>query len=250
MERNTKRPNSVKQHMKRYILCLVAVVCLSGIAEADQSGRQIVERAMNLAAGIQDYTAQVHTSVDMPGMKIPRRAATVYFKRPDKVHVDADGGMVLVPRRAVTMGSLGSEITANSRVQLAGRKVERGIPVFFIKVLPPEGDNSKTRLLLWIRGDRFTVEKMEVHDDGRLMVKVEWTYQQLQGRYWLPRQITATVPRGALPVWGENEGARRGGRPQGAASGDDAATDGTITMQFSNVRVNTGLSDSIFKSGS
>jgi outer membrane lipoprotein-sorting protein len=209
-----------------------------GVA-APLTGPEILKRALDLQAGIQDYTATIKVTVNMPGVQVPERTATLYFKRPDKVHVDSKS-LIMLPRKALFMGDLGSELNRRARVVLAGQSRRDGAPVFFLKVLPPAKEGTSDRMSVWVRSDRFTIERLEVYAGGRRELSVQWEHQLVAGRYWLIRRLVAQVP-----------GGRTGYRHRGPVDPDEqprpaTSGPGTITVEFSNLRVNTGLPDSLF----
>ena len=237
--RDTRRPYAA--NLRRSVLA--AVVLVAGLvypgpgSAAPLTGPAILKRALDLQAGIQDYTATIKVTVNMPGVQVPERTATLYFKRPDKVHVDSKS-LIMVPRKALFMGDLGSELSRHARVVLAGQSRRAGVPIFFLKVLRPVNEGTNDRMSVWVRGDRFTIERLEVYAGGQRRLSVQWEHQLIAGRYWLMKRLVAQVPGGRArsrrPVDPDDQ-------PRPATSGP-----GTITVEFSNLRVNTGLPDSLF----
>ena len=134
------------------------------------------------------------------------------------------------------MGNLGSEITKDSKVILAGQKVQNGVPIYFLKLIHTGARASSYPLLVWVQGDRWTVERMEAQTGGRREFAVQWEHQLVSGKYWLARRLVATIP--------SRDWSREGhhGRSGAAATGE-----GKVTVEFSEVRVNTGLSDTLFE---
>lgn len=226
----------MKQPKTAYLLIwgLVSLGVGSAAFPAALTGPEILKRALNLQAGLQDYTATVQVTVNMPGIQVPQRTAKLYFKRPDKLHVESKG-IVMIPRQALLMGDLGTQLARQARVILAAKGQKDGAPLYFIKVLPPEGQATSDRLLVWIRGDRFTIEKLEVHKGGQREIAVQWEHQLVNGRFWLMKRLQAEV---SMRQMGQR---RRSGEASRTPTGP-----GTITVVFSNVRVNSGLPDSLF----
>lgn len=212
--------------MRRLLTVILISACCSS-AFAAMTGQQILTKAMDLHATIQDYVADVVVTVDMPDVQMPRRMAKVYYKRPDKVAIDSKG-IVMIPKDALIMGKLGTELSKNATVTLAGTKIVAGHPVHTLKLAEKGQKRSSDRVLVWIRGDRWTVERMESYTGSTLNMAVDWTYQLLQNKYWLPHLLTAKI---------SNVPARSTAAPK----------KGTITVQFNNMRVNVGLKDDVFK---
>lgn len=208
--------------MKQLLTILLILVVVPACAA--QTGADILRRAMDLRAEIKDYVADVVVTVDMPDVQIPRRLAKVYYKHPDKVAIDSKG-IVMIPKEALMLGNLGTQMTKDAEVTILGSKKVDGVLQYTLKVKEKGDKTSSDRVLVWVRGDRWTVERLEMHSKNGLEMAVAWTYQKLLNKYWMPQRLTATItPRD---------------RSKKKA--------GTIVVQFNNVRVNTGLSDDKFK---
>ncbi len=240
-------PQMARSDVTRLALLLAGLVLAASIGLGAQSGKDILRRSLDLSAAIQDYSADVVAVMDLPGVQVPRRTAKVYYKRPNKVAIKSRG-VVMIPKRALMPGNLGTEITQDTQVQIVGKSTVGGAVVYALKVIPneqtappptrrrppdpdepapPARSHSQERLLVWVRGDRYTVERMEVYSGQRKELSVAWTYQLISGRFWMPRTIVAR-----LSEW----------RPDQAWQ-----SEGTVSVTFSNVRANTGLSDDLFK---
>lgn len=223
--------------MKRTITILAVACLLCSLAAAAQpTGKDILRRALDMAATIKDYSAEVNVTVDMPNVKMPERRAKVYFKRPDKVAIDSKG-IVMIPKKALVPGNMGAQITKDAQVILAGAKRHNGVTTYCLKVTPAASQHSNDRILFWVRGDRWTVERMEAQSLGRQQLAVTWEYQLVGGKHWMPRRLVATLPPGSrtshhMPPRPPEE--RPSNKP------------GVITVTFTKVTVNTGLSDKLF----
>ncbi|MEN6547308.1 MAG: hypothetical protein ABFE07_14830 [Armatimonadia bacterium] len=209
--------------MKRLAIIILVTFTLAPVLAA-QTGPDILRRAMDLRAEIKDYVADVVVTVDMPDVQIPRRTAKVYYRRPDKVAIDSKG-IVMIPKEALMLGKMGTEMTRDTSVIILGTKRVNGAPQYTLRVLEKGARRSSDYVLVYVRGDRWTVERMEARSARGLEMAVTWTYQRLQSKYWMPQRLTATIPSRD----------RSKNKP------------GTIAVQFNNVRVNTGLSDAKFK---
>lgn len=211
--------------MRRLLGCAIIFLATLGVCHAADTGKDILRRSLDLSSAIKDYSADVVVVMDLPTLAVPRRTAKVYYKRPNKVAIKSRG-IVMIPKRALMPGNLGTAITQDTQVSLVGKSTIAGQPLYALKVVDPK-DPRSGRLLVWVRGDRYTVERMEVYEGPKKQMSVEWTYQCIGGKYWMPQGIKAHL---------YNVPAKQGER-----------SDGTVTVSFSNVTVNTGLSDSLFR---
>jgi len=212
--------------VKRLVCLVVGWALAASLGLAADAGKDILRRSLDLSATIVDYSADVVAVMDLPGVQVPRRTAKVYYKRPNKVAIKSRG-IVMIPKRALMPGNLGTEITQDTQVQIIGKSTVGGQPLFALKVIPTGEKAGGDRLLVWVRGDRYTVERMEVYSGPKKELSVSWTYQLIGGRFWMPQVIQARMHE-----W---------------RTGGEAKREGTVAVTFSNVRVNTGLSDELFK---
>jgi hypothetical protein len=231
----------------RLVLLTMAAACAASLVLAADAGKDILRRSLDLGAAIQDYSAELVVTMDLPGVQVPRRTAQVYYKRPNKVAIKSRG-VVMIPKRALMPGNLGTELTKDTQVSIVGKKVVNGITTYTLKVIPspaaappappsggkhgrfrpaPPPRSGNERLLVSVRGDRYTVERMEVYTGTQKDLEVAWTYQYVGGRYWMPQLIAAHIYD-----WRAPKSEKR---------------DGTVTVSFSKLRVNTGLSDKLFE---
>ncbi len=212
--------------MGRLRLILLLVWCLPACElRAELGAREILDRTLALQDRVEDYTARCRLQATIPGQEIPERRFTVYFKRPDKVKI-VSNEIVFVPREALTLGSLRRHLNERTEVSLAGVGTIGSYPLYCIKLAPkgagPNGDPS--RVLVWIRGDYFFPTKTEIWKGTTRLMTIQWTFAWIEGQYWMPTSIVATVPSGIL---------------------NDAGP-ATLSLAWRDYRVNTGLSDEIF----
>lgn len=212
--------------MLRRHLPLIAVIlytaCLPGVAGAI-TGDEIVEKALKLRREIRDYTATVTVRTDIPDVDIPDRTVTVYFKQPDKIRVISDG-LVILPRKALNIHSLGTRLIEKADAVVQGSKTVDGRTLYSVKLIP-QSEKDPNRAIVSVWGDTWTVHRVEGYKGPSKIFTVRWTHQKVGGKHWLPRTIVFQSVAEDLP----------------------GSKSGTLTLRFSDFRVNTGLSDEIFK---
>ncbi|MCE5217163.1 hypothetical protein LLH03_09065 [bacterium] len=211
----------------RKAFCLVLLgLSLAVSAAAAPSASDILNKVLSLNRGIRDYTATVTVDTNMPDLDIPRRTAKVYVKLPDKTYVESNS-IVVIPKRALLFGDLAKEVQKESKVVLAGTKKVGNTPIYCLKLIPKQDTGAPTgrepRVLLWAEGSHWTVTKVQALTGTTVNATVEFTYQQVQG-FWMPARVNCSIPKETL-------GAR---------------ASGSVNVAFSNLRVNTGLTDQFF----
>ena len=205
------------------------VLAMMGVGEpgaaATPSGMEIVTKALQSQAGVQDYVATVSVTVEAPNVQIPKRTMTVYYKAPDKLHVESEG-LVVLPRDALLMGNLSKHVQEDTDATLIGQGTLKGRPVYCAKLTPKEEQDNQRRVLCWIDAERYLLMKSEMWHGSTKALTITLTHTQQGGKYWMPTSIACRIPGGVL---------------------GDAAEPASITVSFSDYQVNTGLADSIFE---
>lgn len=203
---------------------VVALLLVTTPARA-LTAMEMVERALAQTQRVADYTAKVTVTVQAPNLQMPPRTVKVYYKRPDKVHVESEG-IVVLPRDALLMGNLAGHLGEHTIATFNGSGTLGGRPVQCVKLTPRDAGPGTGRVLTWIDRERSLLLKSEVWRGGAKMLTVSFAHTLVAGRYWMPAHIVTEVARGAIR--GDDEGGR-------------------IELRFSNYRINTGLPDSIFE---
>jgi len=202
---------------------VLAALLLTQAASAAPSAPEILRRALDLSAEIQDYTAQVQMTTNFAGAPEEVPPFTVYFKRPDKVSIKSRS-LVVVPKDALMFGNLSKRIEAGADILLAGTKTVDGVPFYTLKIKPKEDGDE--RILVTIDGARWTVGRIEVVEGQRTHATFDWQYALIAGRYWMPTLIRCSVPE---------------------APRADGGKGAEVTVTFSGYKVNSGLSDTLFE---
>jgi outer membrane lipoprotein-sorting protein len=206
----------------RMILIACVVLVPRSLALADLAPMDVVRKAMQAQDGVKDYTATVTVDAKIPDVDMPVRSAKVYVKRPDKVFVDSRG-LILIPRRALLFGDLAKEIDKETTASFVGKRTDGGVTTYCVKLVPKNKDNAEARnarVLVWVRSDRWTTDKVHVFSGDKLILSVDFSYAK-SGGFWMPTKVDCVV-KGDFA--GEGKQAR-------------------VTASFKDYQVNTGLTD-------
>jgi len=205
-------------------LAALLIVAAPTWADAPKA-MEVVTKALQAQSGVQDYIATVTVAVDAPNVQIPPRKMTVYFKRPDKIHVESEG-LAIIPRDALLMGNLSKHVQEDTNATLVGSGRLEGHRVYCVKLTPKEESGGQERVLCWIDAERYLLMKSEIWHGATKALTITLTHTQQKGKYWMPSRIFCEVPAWVL---------------------GDSPDPASITVSFSDYQVNTGLKDSIFQ---
>lgn len=201
-------------------------------------GETVLKHLEQNYIGINDYTVSMRVSVNLERLKIPPTTVKMYFKQPDKVHYDATG-FVMLPKQiaAMNFSRLHETYSIEPAVQQDTLHERR---VFILTMIPKADRTRLKRVQLIVDQERWTPERIRIPLlDGR-MLTANLSYQEV-GNRWLPREITATfqMAQGDTSVPNIFEQITPTRRPQ-------PPRDGSVSIGYSDYRINTGLSDDIF----
>ncbi|MBP1679260.1 MAG: hypothetical protein H6Q29_1171 [Bacteroidetes bacterium] len=220
------------------MLPLALGLLMATVAPPDTGGAAILERVAAQYAAVQDYTVTLDVITNIERMSVPPMKATMYFKKPDKVHFESQGFAVL-PREGLSMtpALLPERFLVDSVVAdtLAGKRVLR-------LTMHPRSDRARTRrVVLHVDPERWTPEKFTTAGiDGRTM-SASFSHTRVDG-FWLPANLlvefSAAADTTAVPQWEQSAPGSSGRMP---------FRGGTIEVKYSGYRVNSGLEDALFE---
>jgi outer membrane lipoprotein-sorting protein len=205
------------------------------------TGEQILRNVARGMEQIRDYIVDVQAEVHMERMRVPRMQAKMYFKRPNKVHIESQS-FALLPREGIALDP--AFLLETYDVALIGTDTLEGQKAYKLQLAAKELATRLRQLHLWVEEKNWTILKMEtIPYQGRILT-VTLRHARQQGGCWLPNEMRVefeTPNREAgdkrsdmtrSPQWEEMQ------RP---------LRSGTIHIQYTNYRINTGLNDELFE---
>lgn len=201
----------------------------------------ILENVKNEFEKVDDYQVNVQIHVDVEFLKMPDRQATIFYKKPDKLHIESEN-FTLLPKSGLNFSPLGflsykytafyvREDTLNSR------------KVSVIKVIPIEGDAEVILSTFWIDTERNLILKIESSRKPQGTFTVDLEYLKTVGNFWLPSSIVFTfnLEPALLPGKIAEEFYK------GKNNDDSKDKTGKVYLYYSDYKVNQELPDNIFE---
>ena len=88
---------------KNLFMCMVLMVAASQCTLAQSiTAAQILQKMKQQFDPVKDYTVTLNATVNMERMQIPEMIVTLYFKQPDKFHIEAKN-FAMVPKEAIAL---------------------------------------------------------------------------------------------------------------------------------------------------
>jgi len=211
------------------IALIVSIVCaLAGPACADA----LVEKTRSQLSRVKDYTCDLTLNARLPQMSVSSMKMTLYYKRPNKIHIEAKEGFAMLPEEGLYIGDPVEEVLSKYTLVHLGDIVWQG------KKCAKYGLRAKSDAVPPLANASVYIDRVTATPAGFTgaspnfgEITTVFTYQKLQGRFWLPAATTLSI-RNMMSV--------RHDRSTQPGSGSAQIT-------YTNYKINSGLPDSLFK---
>jgi outer membrane lipoprotein-sorting protein len=227
------------------LLFFCAVLTAFGQKNTQESaGSAILQNVARGTDGIQDFVARIEANVDMERLRVPRMKATLYFKKPDKVHVDSPG-FAMLPREGVVLNA--ATLLTRYDATVIGEEGVDGRKLTKIQLTGKEQNVRPRQLFVWVDQSQWVISKVEsVPYQGRIL-RLEFTYASQSGGYVLPLTLKASFESTGRDSTQRPLDIDLPNAPQLNELNPRAARSGSITVKYLEYKVNVGLSDDIFE---
>jgi hypothetical protein len=224
----------------RKILLIAGILFLlstEGIQGQDDAYRylDLIEKKYS---GLKDYSTDVNVHFDIEALKAPDMQARLYFKSPDKLTVDSRR-IFFFPKEGGFFNPFQFE-KRNFEARLIEHLTYEGRRAVRLKLTPNNTDTFNKGSVLTIDIDRDVIREIKIlPSEGREIIAVI-DYGFFDGfdlpvRIRLQLDIPPSEPGGAREFQFGRGGKRISGR---------------VEITYSNYKINSGLSDEIFKAKS
>jgi outer membrane lipoprotein-sorting protein len=209
------------------------------------SGTEVLQRVEQGVEGVQDYVVTLEADVHMERVRIPRATATMYFKKPDKVHFDSPS-IAMMPREGIAFNS--SAVLDQYTAETIGEDTAQGVKSFKLQLAARSATARLRQLFIWVNPQNWTISRLQtIPYEGRILT-MDFTYGLQDGKYWMPATLKAHF--GLL-----NERETMTPQPDSSLAPQSpldqmqprVPRSGSISIFYSDYRINVGLSDDIFK---
>ncbi len=202
------------------------------------AGDAILRRVEAAQASVEDYTVTLEITADLEQARIPQMKATMYFKKPDRVHFESEG-FALLPKEAFTLRP--TLLLERFRVDSVVAEIDGGQREYRL-LLVARDERARVRdLWLQVSPERWTIDGGELNFAEGRRIAVQFRHERL-GSVWLPSEMSLSFSQSgaaiAEPPPSDDQNPVRLGR--------GSFRRGTVTVRYSGYRLNTGLPDDLF----
>ncbi|MHB1456947.1 MAG: hypothetical protein ACYC0V_08545 [Armatimonadota bacterium] len=221
------------RHMVLAFVFLILLLSLSVVmASSSITAKQALAKASRNYEIINDYTVDAQLSIDSPSIKIPKTNVKIYYKKPDKVHVDSKDGLAILPKNGLITGNPVKNFITADKLSIAGSAIAGGRDCYVIHANFTKGDRQ-IETKVWIDKKDWLVMRISANPGYGPSIDVALKYLKVEGKYWLPVYTKANL---SIPAMMPEHGRMKPGMPQPSIA----------IIRFANYHVNKGINDSIF----
>lgn len=229
------RAGSLTRRVMPRVVALSVAAAAAVARGGDPSGETILRNVESRLAAVHDYTVTLDIVADIERLNVPPMHVTMYFKQPDRVHLDAEG-FAMLPREGLQPNV--GKLLARYTVTRVDRDTLDGVQVQRVSLQARSDRNAARSLAVYVNTGRWTTERIVTTGAGDRLATISFTYENIQG-VWLTGGMTAAFSLAPADTTESD-------LPAGPLRAGQKPRNGTVTVRYSNYRLNTGLSDDIF----
>jgi hypothetical protein len=222
--------------MSRIFISLLCVcIFLPVTILAQQDAGELLDEVKAQYVRVNDYKVRINAIIKMKGLSVPPMDATMYFKKPDKIHIESDG-FAMLPRDAVGFHPAMFNKDDYDLV-LQGSTLIQGVACTKVKLLARSDTIRLQRAMIYVDSKRALILRMDFDPGAGASATADFTYAFVENKYFLPSRIEIEM---ASPMHRQ----RPGHKPTTDENSDEQKA--RITMNYSSYVVNKGIPDSVF----
>lgn len=226
----------------KLIFCILLITNLVFAQSKDPD--QILKNVVDNFSRVQDYTVNVNIRVDVEFIKVPETKAKIYFKQPDKVHLESDG-FAMLPKSGMEFSP--SALINKEHTAIYEKDVMlNGINTSLVKVIPLGDQGDVILSSIWVDQAKQVIMKVESTTKTNGTFTIDFSYDK-DFTYPLPKEIIFSFNVDKMNIPATISGETTTENPKKKKGRSDSVTKGKVIVKYNNYEVNKGLSDSIFE---
>jgi outer membrane lipoprotein-sorting protein len=244
---------------RRFFKIVLALLLLSPAAAWTQerpgaSSRpdpgQVFAELIKPYRNLNDYTVKISAKILMPTIRIPDFYATLYFKQPDRFHIETKS-FAPIPRNSGVFNPRQFDPVKNRITYLKTETLGQTRADVY-RVEPLDAKTPVRYYQVWVGGTPGRIIQMEnlTFQGTKALVKISHQTVSRGAETWLLPEtvrIHLTFPEAATPSDRSTFDTRDNPLSGGMRRLDEVNGEGDIDIAYSDWKVNTGLEDSLFK---
>jgi outer membrane lipoprotein-sorting protein len=231
--------------MKRIpVLLIMSVAFLNGPVVQGQTAEELVRQVKEKLDKVNDYEAKGKMKMNVTFIKAPVATIKVYYKKPDKLKINNEKGISLIPKGSVNISI--SSILSNANdydIIDAGKEDKTGFRI--VKLLPRDDGSDVVLSTFYIDEQQILVKKSKITTRENGTYELEMSYGKY-AQYGLADKVVFSfntkdykLPKGV--TFDYDDGSKK--------KEEDKLKNkkGRVEITYSAYIVNAGVPDSVFR---
>lgn len=227
----------------KLIISLILILFQFGFSQSTDPD-DILNAVVTNFNKVNDYQVDVNIKVDVEFLKVPETKAKIYFKQPDKVHLEAEG-FAMLPKNGMEFSP--SSIINKEHTAIYERDIDlNGFKTSIVKVIPLGDQGDVILTTLWVDQKAQLIRKVESTTKTNGTFTIDFTYNDIL-KYPLPEKVVFAFNIDKMNIPSTISGdTTPNPEKKNKKKPSDSRTKGMVIVNYSNYVVNKGISDSIF----
>ncbi len=216
---------------------LIFLVLFGSAFAQSKDANNILNNLKEAFNKVHDYTVNVDVKVDVNFLKAPDMKAKLFFKQPDKMHLESEG-FAMLPRDGLFTSPMSFLNGSYTAIYVKDEEID-GTPTSEVKVIPLSDKGDLLLTTLWIDQKRNVIRKVESTTKTNGTFSLVMNYDSSMN-YPLPSSM----------IFDFNSGERKKESQEQDMHGRRRRFDnisGKVTITYSDYVVNKGIPDSVFE---
>ena len=228
--------------MKLFVSLFLVLIQL-GLSQSKDPD-EIINAVVTNFDKIKDYQVDINIKVDVEFLKVPETKAKIYFKQPDKVHLEAEG-FAMLPKNGMQFSP--SSLLKNDYTAIYERDIDlNGVTTSVVKIIPIGDQGDVILSTLWIDQKKQRINKVESTTKTNGTFTIDFSYAD-NIEYPLPSKIVFAFNLDKMNIPTAMTGETNTEKTNKKNKNSDSRTKGMVIVSYSKYQVNKGIPDSVFE---
>ncbi len=227
----------------KLLICLFLLLAQLGFSQSKDPDAIINSVITNFNI-VKDYQVDVNIKIDVEFLKVPETKAKIYFKQPDKTHLEAEG-FAMLPKNGMEFSP--SSLLKKDYTAIYEQDVDlNGVQTSIVKVIPTGDKGDVILSTLWVDQKKQLIRKVESTTKTNGTFTIDFSYDD-KIKYPLPTKIIFSFNLDKMNIPATISGETNTENTNKKDKHSDSRTKGKVIVNYSNYQVNKGIPDSIFE---
>ena len=232
-------------NFKKYTLLFLFLISFLNITNAKPTANKSLQLVYEKLLKLKDYTAEVNIRSNIPLIKIMPVNAKIFFKQPNQFKMIAKGIAILPKQGFSDLANILKDSNSYLAV-LAGNETIEQTTTQIIHLIPNNDNNDLIIGKFWVDTKNAIVLKSQLTTKSNGNLLINYQYDAAGKAYGLPNHLLFTVDVKKFKIPKAIAADVNKTKSASTLTANQAKT-GSIDIRFSNIQINKGIDDKVFK---